>query len=125
MRLPRIRFTVRRMMVAVAVVAASLGILEAWENHNLRWARWYGRMSDEYHLKANKLSDDFVRKHLSDSDWDIQKWEESDRRQWERIWTWVYYRDRATWSKTKHESAVWHPWQYFASDPTPPPNPWN
>jgi hypothetical protein len=124
MRMPRVQFTVRRMMVAVAVVAGLLGILKAWEIHNRRRAEWYGRMADEYHLEANRLANDFFRKYPNHSDLDIQKWEESAKREWEHMWTVFYYRDRNSWSKERHQRAVWDPWQYFASDPTPPPDPW-
>jgi hypothetical protein len=123
MRMPHVRFTVRRMMVAVAVVAVLMGILQAWEIHNRRWAELHSRMSDEYHLEANRLADDFFRKYPNHSDLDIQKWEESAKREWEHIWTVVYYRDPNSWSKQKLQRAVWHPWRYFAMDPTPPPNP--
>jgi hypothetical protein len=111
-------------MVAVAVVAGLLGIREAWQMHNRRWAARYGRMADEYHLEANKIIAVFYREHQTTFDWDPKNWTETEKRQWERIWEYVYYRDCSWWSQKKHQRAVWHPWEYFASNPTPPPKPW-
>jgi hypothetical protein len=124
MWLPRSRFSVRRMMVAVAVMAGLLGIREDWQMHNRRWAARYGRMADEYHLEASRIIDAFYREHQTDSDWDPKKWTETEKRQWERICDFVYYRDCSWWLQEKYRRAVWHPWDYFASNPTPLPKPW-
>ena len=63
MRLPRIRFTVRRLMIAVAVVGlGSMGILRSWELYNQLRAELHSRMAEAYHLKANRLIDDLVKK---------------------------------------------------------------
>lgn len=124
MRLPRLRFTVRHMMIAVAVLAGLLGIRESWQMHNRRWAARYGRMANEYQLDVTRIIEDFDREHQKDSYWDMQKWTEFERQQWERIWEFVYYRDCCYWLQGRHQRAVWHPWEYFASNPTPPPKPW-
>jgi hypothetical protein len=112
------------MIVAVAVVAGLLGIRGAWQMRNRRWAARYGRMADEYGLEAGRITDVFYREHQTDSDWDPKKWTEAERRQWERIWEFVFYRDCSWWLQEKHRRAVWHPWEYFASNTTRPPQPW-
>jgi hypothetical protein len=124
MRLPRLRFTVRRMMIVVAVLAGLLGIREGWQTHNRRWAARYGTMANEYHTAAGKVIAVFDREHPTDYDWDPKKWTDTGKRQWELIWELVYYRDCSYWLQGKHQRAVWHPWEYFASNPTAPPQPW-
>jgi hypothetical protein len=124
MRLPRLRFTVRRMMVAVAVVAGLLGIREAWQMHNRRWSARFDRLATEYQLEVNRIIAVFDRERQATAEWDPKNWTETEKRQWERIWEFVYYRDCSYWLQGKHQRAVWHPWEYFASNPTPPPKPW-
>ena len=51
MRLPRVRFTVRRMMVAVAVVALSLGGW-LWLGEMRRRSAYYSALADAYALEA-------------------------------------------------------------------------
>jgi hypothetical protein len=52
MRLPRLRFTVRRMMVAVAVVGILLGTMTVRRGHSLRLATYHQgqvkRLYDQY-----------------------------------------------------------------------------
>ncbi len=124
MRSYRWRITVKRMMVAVAVLAGLLGILRGWETHNRRWATWYGKVADEYGLEAGRLIDDFDRTYPGIYYLDVQKWTKVQKRDWERIWETVYHRDCSYWLQEKHELAVWWPWVYFAPNPTPPPDPW-
>jgi hypothetical protein len=112
------------MMVAVAVLAGLLGILRAWEAHNRQWAACYGKMADEYGLEADRLIDDFNRTYPVIGDLGVQKWTQVQKREWERIWEIVYQRDCSHWLQDKHELAVWRPWEYFAPNTTPPPDPW-
>ena len=48
MRLPRFRFTVRRMMIAVAIVGVTIGVLAVRRSAFLRRADHYHRVSRSY-----------------------------------------------------------------------------
>ncbi len=74
MRLPHVRLTVRRMMIAVAIAAAVLGVVRLWQRRDycLRratlHARWETvRRADEQSLAQNTL---FIAANLAQADAD-------------------------------------------------------
>ena len=103
MRLPRVRITVRRMMVAVAIVALGLAVV--------RWMRSMDALSANYHHRALshyvKLSNDhFLMLQLPDDPRD-DKW--LDRRK-------TYRRAMAE----KWNRAALFPWLPIEPDPPEP-----
>jgi hypothetical protein len=101
MRLPCVRFTVRRTMVAVAVVALVVWALGLCQRRAmcLRRASYYAREEQADLTWGRDLADE------SDENW--HKWSE-------------YYRQSATKNgrlRRKYEDAAFHPWRPIVLDP--------
>jgi hypothetical protein len=108
MHLPRPRFTLRRLMVAVAIVAIIIGVVVEGErrrarfrelaaNHYERGMRWFVLFGGESDYQRNMM----------------QLWEE-------RVGPTVEY--HAT-LRDKYEQAARYPWLPVGADPTAPPEP--
>jgi hypothetical protein len=111
MRIPRLRFTVRRLMLAVAVVAALLGCADLW-----RRREHYRRLAETHALSEMVLRVDSVMARgdptggpgvrlldLSDSLEEAAKWA-----------------DYHAGLRRKYERAARYPWLPVAPDPPPP-----
>jgi len=95
--MPRLRFTVRRMMIAVAIVAALLGWLGERRARFLRLSAHYGRLAKSY----------------LDLQPDPQPGEYPDATGWRQIiWSWGL--------RSKYERAARYPWLPIAPDPPEP-----
>ena len=111
MRQPRLQFTVRRMMIAVVVVAILCGVAaDLWRRHVS-----FKRQSDEYAEKAN---DEFVKGYLIDHR--SRFISEPEIRERDEHYRLMEYYDEL---KVKYERASGRPWLPVASDRPPPEQP--
>jgi len=114
MRLPRVRFTVWRMMVAVAVVGGLAGLARIgyqWRNYreryltNTAYERSWRKIVDEpmiFHHRSRMTAEEVSRRT-------------EDRREF-RLRNVQYHAVL----KRKYEYAMWHPWALLSPDPEPP-----
>ena len=105
MGLPRVRFTVRWLMAAVAVVALVMGAeltRRRWA-HRQQMARHYARAERTYRDQAREIADEIDRGR-SDLDLALER----------RLWM----ADRAAQFRRKWERGAARPWE---SEPSEPP----
>ena len=102
MRVPRVRFTVRRMMVAVAIVAIIMGAVDLWQNS----VSYRSKIAHHAQMERSSVfvigGDDTPAAH-----------EELARVS--RAWT----EHHAT-LRRKYERAAARPWKYVPPDPPDP-----
>lgn len=117
MRLPRVRFSVRRMMGAVAVVAAILGLVEE------RRAR-FGRIALAHDMEWRKLRvtdlDLCLLLYLSPMDADTLPADGEERRMARPLARFLVYQCQMV---NKYQQASCQPWLPVAFDPPPPSKP--
>jgi hypothetical protein len=121
MRLPRVRFTVRTMMIAVAITATLLGLLE-------KRRATLGKVSLAHSLERDQL-------HLSDLELylirtptplghnppaSVAKAEATRTRAAHPLLRFIQYHEQMA---DKYRRASGRPWLPVASDPPPPPKP--
>ena len=110
MRVPRLRFTVRRMMVAVAVVAAVLAVSPFPQ----RYANYHRKALE--HARLVGVSRENAKVHLAA--WpehpEVRALLEASAAEWERLAAW--HADLAQ----KYSNAASRPWESVPLDPREP-----
>ena len=139
MRIPRVRFSVRRLLIGVAVVAVVVGgLLQAWvwprvARARVRQAVFYGGMARYNRFMADRLASQIddatetirvrIKFGAGDSEAELRRF-----RQGIPVWTAAIprHRDRADWAEglaRTYRRAALKPWQSLDPDPPGPEAP--
>jgi hypothetical protein len=107
MRVPRVRFTVRRMMIAVAIIGATLGSMVSIVNW-LTWSRDCHRRAS-VHRRAGDYESLMAGDHRPEYGFHPYLATKYERRAAHHVQM-----------RLKWERAAWHPWTQVAPDPPEP-----
>ena len=115
MKLPRPRFTVRWMMVAVAVVGCGLGLGKLWHRHNR-----FQQVADDFAQRENWVAGQLaVLPESFPENMSFAK-RKKDERGVKFVWADSRRIDYYCHMRMKYERAARYPWLYVETDPPEP-----